>query len=288
MTTLNKLRHSLNDHLLRHFNMRLDTLTAKRREYDRLSKLQREGWFERPMFALASLAATDYAWIERAYLGFASDMARLSSKSGNSVGFDSDNDFYRTPDVEILYLLLREMKPKRYFEIGCGNSTRVARQAIRDGGLSTEMVAIDPSPRANVRGMIDRLHTSRLEDVDSAQMLGELRAGDVLFIDSSHELRIGGDVVRLFLGLLQKLAPGVVVHVHDVFLPYDYPLEWALAGRDWNEQYALWLFLQSRRHRILWAGYHAQKLCPHQLDRLPFAKQGRAQSFWFVLDEPSR
>ncbi|WP_235754343.1 class I SAM-dependent methyltransferase [Ruegeria pomeroyi] len=127
-----------------------------------------------------------------------------------------------TPDAEALYLMIRRYQPRRVIEVGCGNSTRITRQAALDGGLETEITAIDPWPRADIAGVVDRFEQARLEEVDPA-VFAALEADDVLFIDSSHQVRMSNDVAHLFCRIIPALAPGVVIHVHDVFLPYEYP-----------------------------------------------------------------
>ena len=73
-----------------------------------------------------------------------------------------------------------------------------------------------------------------------AEHTDQLGAGDILFIDSSHTVRIGGDVVHLFCEVIPRLAPGVIVHVHDIYLPYEYPRAWVEQLRwYWAEQYLL-------------------------------------------------
>ena len=110
-----------------------------------------------------------------------------------------------------------------------------------------------------------------------------LAAGDILFIDSSHAVLPGNDVTRLFLTILPALPAGILVHVHDVFLPYEYPREWIDEGYGWNEQYLLHALLSPGRHRVVWPGYHLQRDRGDELARqLPFLARGRAQSFWFM------
>jgi hypothetical protein len=147
-------------------------------------------------------------------------------------------------DGMALYTILAETDPARYVEVGSGHSTRFARRAIRDHGLRTRILSIDPQPRADVAALCDEAIARPLADV-SLESLTALRAGDVLFVDGSHRVFTSSDVTILFLEILPELAPGVLVHVHDVFLPYDYPEE--LAPYFYSEQYCLAVLILTDR-----------------------------------------
>lgn len=140
-------------------------------------------------------------------------------------------------DAASLYGLLASRAPRRYLEIGSGHSTRFARRAIRDQGLPTSIVSIDPAPRASVEGLVDTWIRRRLEDVPIEELEALVSAGDVLFFDGSHRCLTNSDVTVFFLDLVPRLPEGVLVQVHDVCLPYDYPPEWS--GRHYSEQYVL-------------------------------------------------
>jgi hypothetical protein len=131
-------------------------------------------------------------------------------------------------------------------EVGCGWSSLVTAQVNRDYlDRSLDFTCIEPYPPAFLGSGVDgisRLIPSRVEDLPIDLFL-ELGDGDVLFIDSSHTVKTGGDVVFLFEEVLTRLAPGVVVHVHDIFMPWDYPPDWVFSGRAWNEQYLVHAFL---------------------------------------------
>lgn len=129
---------------------------------------------------------------------------------------------------------------RTYLEIGSGHSTRFARHAIERLGLSTRIVSIDPEPRAEVDALCDDVVRSPLEDVDPG-LYAALGPGDVLFFDGSHRCLPNSDVTVFFLEVLPSLAPGVVVGVHDVFWPADYPQ--SFADRWYSEQYVLGAYL---------------------------------------------
>jgi len=135
----------------------------------------------------------------------------------------------------LMHFVLR-YKPKHYIEIGSGNSTIFAHHARRAGGLPTSITSIDPQPRAVIDALCDRVIRSRLEDTDTS-VFDQLESGDFLFFDGSHRVFQDSDVTVFFLEVLPRVAPGVIVHVHDVFLPKDYPPEWG--NRYYSEQYML-------------------------------------------------
>jgi hypothetical protein len=150
------------------------------------------------------------------------------------------NEFLTPVDMLTLYGTIRELRPGRYIEIGSGMSTRVVHAAKRDGGLATEIVSIDPCPRVEVEALCDRAIRGRLED-SVATVLSLVRPGDVVFFDGSHRAFPGSDVTLFFLEILPALPPGCEIHIHDIYLPDDYPARaW---NRLWSEQYMLaaWL-----------------------------------------------
>ena len=153
-------------------------------------------------------------------------------------------------DSLALYCMLPILKPAKYIEIGSRNSTRFARRSIRDNSLETEVVSIDPAPRAEIDGICDQLLRKPLEEVDCS-FFDQLEANDVLFVDSSHRCFMNSDVTVMFLDVLPRLRPGVVVEIHDIFLPDDYPPSWA--QRYYSEQYLLaaYVLAEGRRFDVL-------------------------------------
>jgi predicted O-methyltransferase YrrM len=139
-------------------------------------------------------------------------------------------------DTLALYGMLATNRPKQYLEVGSGYSTRLARRAIRDQRLATTITSIDPQPRAEIDKLCDRVIRQSLQQVDLA-VFDELEPGDIVFFDGSHRASMNSDVTVFFLEALPRLLPGVLVHLHDIALPADYPPEW----RDWyySEQYLL-------------------------------------------------
>jgi len=161
------------------------------------------------------------------------------------------NGFYDGADGYILYSMIRHLRPKRIIEIGSGNSTYLSAQAAarnRDDALSSlcQITAIEPFPNSVLRAGFPGLTwliPKIVQDVPLV-LFEELGENDILFIDSSHVLRTGSDVLYEFTEILPRLRKGVVVHFHDIFLPREYPREWVLGmNRYWTEQYLLQSFL---------------------------------------------
>lgn len=202
--------------------------------------------------------AGQLALLER--FDYAAELDRLPRSPAAGTGFYYDNPNFPPGDSEYLYSIVRLFRPARIVEVGSGFSTLMMLEAI----AATH--AGDAKYRCNVRCIepyemdwLERLPgvtvvRQRIEDVD-AEIVRELRANDILFIDSSHVIRPQGDVVREYLELLPLLAPGVLVHIHDIFTPRDYPKGWVVDEvRLWNEQYLLEAFLTcNTRFRVLGA-----------------------------------
>lgn len=176
--------------------------------------------------------------------------AATGAGSGASGNFRFDNGSFGPGDAEYLYQVVRRLRPKHVIEIGSGHSTLIVRSAIaknrlESSGYQCEHVCIEPYEARWLEGHGIRVIRQRLEDVD-VKIFGLLGDGDLLFIDSSHVIRPQGDVVTECLQILPALNQGVVVHVHDIFSPRDYPAEWVFGKRLlWNEQYLLEAFLSN-------------------------------------------
>lgn len=154
-------------------------------------------------------------------------------------------------DAAAAYALIRARRPQRIIEIGSGHSTRFMARAATDAGLATTILCIDPEPRAPLAGLgVDHL-PALLQDVDR-HYFRALTAGDVLFVDSSHIAMPGTDVDCLFGDILPQLPKGVLLHIHDVFLPDPYPAAWAWRG--YSEQLAVACLLQAG-HELVWSSH---------------------------------
>ena len=150
-------------------------------------------------------------------------------------------------DAVALYGFLSLNNPKRYFEIGSGNSTKFAKQAIKDHGLRTKITSFDPQPRADIDPICDDVIRQPVEGVDIA-IFEELEAGDILFVDNSHRVFMNSDATVVFLDILPRLKEGVYVEFHDILLPFDYDPQ--LAGRYYSEQYLLAAYLLAEGNKF--------------------------------------
>ena len=143
-------------------------------------------------------------------------------------------------DIVGIYAMLAIKKPKRYVEVGSGNSTKVAFRSKKDNDLETEITSIDPMPRAEIDNLADNIIRKPFETIDYSEVLN-LEAGDILFIDNSHRILPNSDSMVFFLEILPKLKKGVIVHIHDIYLPYDYPQ--FMCDRFYTEQYGLAMYI---------------------------------------------
>lgn len=271
------------NHALAHLGLKLDTLTRERAERARLAALDARGRFSQPVFALLpAVAACDPAPILEMLRAHRDRFDELADPLANRTGYRLDNAYFGSPDAEVLYCLIRAHAPRHIVEVGSGHSTRVSRLAIEDGALATRLVCIDPAPRQDVARLADELHRARVETLDRPELFDSLARGDVLFIDSSHDVSIGNDTVHLCLDVLPRLASGVLVHIHDVFLPYEYPREWVTErGMTYNEQYLVQALLQdSERFEVLWAGHYLQRTLPDFPRHFVHLHGRTAQSLW--------
>lgn len=144
-------------------------------------------------------------------------------------------------DTFTLYGFVATRNAEQYLEVGSGYSTKVARRAIKDHALRTRIISIDPNPRAEIDGLCDEVVRQPLEKAD-LRIFDRLGAGDILFLDGSHRSFMNSDVTVFFLEVLPRLRSGVLVHLHDIFLPLDYPPYWEYRfypHRYWSEQYLL-------------------------------------------------
>lgn len=194
---------------------------------------------------------------------FKEEYARFpENKTGEQYQFHFNNGVFERVDAEVLHCMVRHNHPKRIIEVGSGYSTLISSAAIcmnkTKDGKECELVAIEPFPndlfKAEIPGL-SRLIEKPLQEIDIGLFRG-LEENDILFIDSSHVLKTGSDVQMLYLEILPQIKKGVLVHVHDIFLPAEYPKTWIKEEHIfWNEQYLLQAFLSfNASFEVVWAG----------------------------------
>lgn len=160
------------------------------------------------------------------------------STVGNAPGWN--NGFLPGLDIVAIYTMIAKYRPTRYVEVGSGNSTKVAYKAKQEQHPSLKITSIDPMPRAEIDQLADTVIRKPFEDIDYQSVL-DLEAGDILFIDNSHRILPNSDSMVFFMEILPQLKPGVIVHIHDVYLPYDYPQ--FMCDRFYTEQYGLAMYI---------------------------------------------
>lgn len=199
--------------------------------------------------ARSDLVGLRFGDVDRQLDYVATELASFISEFRPPAGFHIDNGGYGPGDAEILYGIVRAYKPERILELGVGFSTLVTAAACHQNereGHPVRFVAVDPYPSDLVKthpAGLSELRAERATDLPP-ETFSELRAGDILFIDTTHTVKLGGDVTYLVLEVLPRLAPGVLVQMHDIFLPWHYPRRWFEAdGYFWAEQYLLQAFL---------------------------------------------
>jgi len=200
-----------------------------------------------------------------------------------------DQGWFPTLDAAAAYTLVRDRAPARIVEIGSGHSTRFLARAVADGGLATRLTAIDPSPRADLAGLAVDWRRRRVQDEDPADV-ADLAPGDVLFVDSSHVALPGSDVDWLIARIVPALPPGVLVHVHDIALPDDYPPAWL--WRRYSEQLAVAALIAGGGFRVLFAAHWvetrlAEAVAGTVVGRLPRFPGAPAGSLWLEKTAPA-
>ncbi len=159
--------------------------------------------------------------------------------------FHLNNGLFDGTDALVAYCMIRHFQPRLIIEVGSGFSSLLLGQAATKNNNSA-LICIEPFPQEFLKHGFRGLHSlieKKVQDID-LDFFSQLGPGDVLFIDSSHTVKIGGDVNYLFLEVLPRLKPGVIVHVHDIFFPFDYRRDWVKEEfRFWTEQYLLQAFL---------------------------------------------
>lgn len=222
-------------------------------------------------------------------LRYEHELPDLLAPRSSPLQFRLQNGSFESGDAEFLYQLIRAKKPRRFFEIGSGQSTLIARRALLKNAeespdYNCKHVCIEPfeAPWLEQTGALTV--RSCVEDVDR-RLFAELDENDVLFIDSSHVIRPQGDVLTEYLEILPSLRPGVIVHIHDIFSPRDYLREWMVERMWlWNEQYLLEAFLIGNRSwRILGALNYLHHRHFNQLHRVcPYLAPDREPGSFYI------
>ena len=170
-----------------------------------------------------------------------------SSNEKDAIKPSWNNGFLPGLDIIGIYTMLSAFKPQKYIEIGSGNSTKVAYKAKTELELGTEIISIDPMPRAEIDKLANKVIREPFENIDF-NIIDELNENDILFVDNSHRILPNSDSMVFYLEILPRLKKGVIVHIHDIYLPYDYPQ--FMCDRFYSEQYGLAMYLLANPNKF--------------------------------------
>lgn len=163
------------------------------------------------------------------------------------------NNYYPTPDAEIYASMMLDTVPDNIIEIGGGFSTIIAKKIISKFGLNCKITVIDPEPRTEIKDFADDIIYNNIEDVELNNI--PIKKNSLIFIDSSHITRSRGDIPYIYNKLLPILPFGCIVHIHDIFIPYDYPFQYQ--AKLYTEQYMLYALLShSKKYEIIFATHY--------------------------------
>lgn len=243
-----------------------DTRTLKDNLWQKHSQLVGIDMNEKKQFELLSYFISKF---KREYEDFP------KNKTSIPYQYYINNGTFESVDGEILYCMIRNFKPRKIIEIGSGNSTCLSTQAILENKekdrRECELIAIEPYPNKLLeKGFpgFSKLIKKEVQNVDLS-LFNQLKENDILFIDSSHVLRVGNDVQYEYLEILPRLNRGVIVRIHDIFLPMEYPKAWVLKSKRFlTEQYLLQAFLTfNNAFEVLWAGSYMSLRHPELLKK---------------------
>lgn len=226
----------------------------------------------------------------KSFLEFKEEYNKIPTSPGEKdYEFSFNNIAFDWFDALVYYCFIRHFKPRSIIEVGSGWSSKLAAQAALKNGF-TRLTCIEPYPQEFMKkGFpgLTKLYTSDVQELPLS-VFSKLEENDILFIDSSHTVKTGGDVNYLFLEVLPRLKKGVLIHIHDILFPYEYPEPWVTKEhRFWAEQYLLQAFLMfNQDFSVLFASNYLGFKYPKQIKAVfpesPFYKGG---SLWIRRDK---
>lgn len=209
---------------------------------------------------------------------------------GTSHGYQRSNSQFPQADAEVLYAMVRRLQPRRIVEVGAGWSSLVVADAVeRNERAPVSHRIFDPVPAPHTARLPNEVEAEQAEHIP-AEVFRALEAGDLLFIDTTHTVRPANDVMRLVLDVLPSVAPGVVVHIHDFFRPFEYPRFLFELGFYWQEHYLVQAFLAfNRDFEVLVANHALRELRSTELEAaIPgFLGHAGGSSLWLERVERS-
>ena len=197
------------------------------------------------------------------------------------------NPAFSYSDAMAYYCIVRHLRPRKIIEIGSGYSTIVANQALEKNGSGT-LILIEPYPKTFLYELscVERLVTSLIQDVPLEEFLSLLDSADMLFIDSTHTVKIGSDCLYIYLIVMPRIQKDMIIHSHDIHLPFGMPKKQALEKHIyWTEQYLLYAYLlDNPRAEILFSSAYSHKKLPEAAQELMAGKyQSGGGSIWYLL-----
>jgi hypothetical protein len=280
-----QVKNSLNT-VLRPVGLQIGTTLAQRMETERLKGVEQRGqWSRAPYREGLTFNEHNYFEFLQTVCEPRKELYSSFCQTGDPSGpeYFLQNDWFGVVDAEVLYCIIDHFRPRVIIEVGSGYSTRLMRQAIQESAVKTKLCSIDPSPRVVVAACANEEIRTVVEEVPVSRFAGSLQANDILFIDSSHVIQTGGDVPYVFLEILPRLQAGVLIHVHDIFLPFDYPKKFVDERWCWTEQYLLHAFmLDNSNYEILWPAYYMWQLHRQMMMNIIPVQSPRCapSSFW--------
>jgi len=234
-----------------------------------------------------------YIELLKSFLAFTENFLRIPERQTTDSSPSEPswiNGWMPALDGVALYSFIAIKRPKYFLEVGSGNSTKFARKAVTDHRLKTKIISIDPQPRVEIDMLCDEIIREPFES-GSLVIFDRLESGVILYVDNSHRVFMNSDATAIFLDIIPRLKPGVIVEIHDVFLPYDYPTAWL--DRYYSEQYLLAAYLLARGHRIDILLPNAFISGDHELDKIlaPLWQEAKMKniethgvSFWIQIN----
>lgn len=198
-----------------------------------------------------------------------------------------ENEFYSYSDGVLLYSMLREFQPKRVIEIGSGFSSALMLDTSELFlGNKVEFTFIEPHQKSSAFLVNENnnkkvtIYERAVQDINLS-VFNQLGSGDFLIIDSTHVVKTHSDLIFIFFHILPHLKPGVIIHFHDIFFPFEYPKGWVYEGRNWNEAYFLRCFLMyNHKFEILLFSDYLHQVMPEVFDTMPLCKENTGGNFW--------
>ena len=209
-----------------------------------------------------------------------------SNKESSEALYFYENDMFGFNDGFVLYCFLRFFKPKNVVEVGSGYSSGLMIDTCENFLPDTNLIFIDPYSKNILKTLEKRplkeykLIRSEVQDVEMC-VFDQLKSGDILFIDTSHVIKIGSDLSYLLFSVLPSLSPGVIIHIHDIWYPWEYPEQMILEGRAYNEAYFIRSFLQyNNGFEVLFFNSFLEKKYTSRFMEMPGFFKNTGKSLW--------